>query len=198
MTENDRITEYLRNGVNISWNTENDKHGPVLKAFSTWRGDNPGVERIILRIKGIDPLRGIDIWNEKVQVELAPGKSDNDTILPYHGEFYIRFAAVTTSGTMIEDFRGQECVSLEYPAKAPRVKIGQKQAGKYRRIDIESNCWPFLNGRVWLLVNGHHQLLQIPDGARGKLTWFAPTQQQVELRYADELKKYKIITEKIK
>lgn len=195
MNDMDSIREYLKNGIRFSPNPETGTHGAVLRIYSDWRPGNPGVESIIVRLAGIDPLTGRDVWNEKLQKELTDRNCEGSLTLPYHGAFRLRFTAVTASGRTIEDFREPMNVQLEYKHRAPRVEIRQSTEGKYRRVDIRSNCWSLLRGGTWLCVNGHYQLLPIPEKAVDTLSWYVPSQSPVELRFANEIEKYNIIPE---
>ena len=163
-----------------------DRGGCMISCTTLWNGRTLGISQCIMRLEGIDPLSGKminsvnDVFNaNKNYAQLGP--------LFYYGNFTMHFDAVCSNGSCFKDIVEAVPVELRCSNKKPYVKCDRQRKGEFIQFNIESNCWPFCKGRMWLKYGGHWQTPEVPASGN-RAEYILPGNDEPELGFAEELR----------
>lgn len=174
-----------------SFTTNAERFGPGyrIQARISWPFNPYGVRAVRVRLTGINPLTGVDLEESKIETELTFDKASH--VFPpmrYHGKFQFKIWAILSDGEVVP--MDPQPISLNCPANVPYIKFSQSSGADrkgYKAVKLESNCWNFAKGKVWLAYNGQMQCLSIPEGTSGAQIWYVPTSDPVRLSVRDDV-----------
>lgn len=160
--------------------------GYRIGIHAPWPRKSNGVKYYLVQLCGQNPLTGEDIAKHDICAKFTFDNERAKTpVLTYHGQFILRCTAVLGDGTSLV-FKEQE-IFLDFPQNSPYVAYKVRNAGDFKLIEIDSNCWENCRGKIWLQFDGHDQRVSFSGSPSQTLRLLIPTSENISLTVQDEL-----------
>jgi len=137
------------------------------------------VEYVQVQLFGVDMLTGEKIIKNAV---LNRGRSVQFGNLILDGKVRISYRAKLSGKSEPEQFMGDEYIELSNPERRPKARITEiRKKGDFTKVTLKANCWPTIEGKIWLKYNGRYQAIPIPKKPQQEIELWLPTSGEIEL-----------------
>lgn len=150
-----------------------------LNAQTSWRASTPGVSRVRMSLKGIDPLTGKEIRPEKVTASFdrLTGKYRSEKLALY-GIYEIVLEAFDSNDNNLGVFHTEK-IEIKIKGSKPFLKYSvHPEAAGWSCVEIEkedTNCWERLRGHLWVSYEGRQYRLPDARDDRGRVRVYIPS-----------------------
>ena len=151
-----------------------------------WGVKGGAFSRICVHLAGINQFTGNPLdRNDYLFNFSSASHSVTSKELPLYGNYELHFDALQIDGSWITDFHVIRDVRVRNTAYRPFIHYStQKKLSGWTEITVSSNCYRRLDGKLWLLVEGHYQ--KVPNMTSNELQFSVATKaEDIKVLFAE-------------
>ena len=152
-----------------------------LFAQTSWKASTPGVSRVRMSLKGLDPFTGKMIGPEKVTASFDRLTTKyRSGRLSLYGTYEIILEAFDTNDNNLGVFHTEK-IEIKTKGSKPYLKYAVRPAAAgWSCIEIEredTNCWERLRGHLWISYNGQQYRMPDERDDTGRVRVYIPSEK---------------------